>query len=85
MVSLEYLAGFFDADGYVGVVKNNSQNWYNLRCTLTNVDKLTLQKIQSDDGGTIQYNHFKNSNHRNQFVLSWSGKNALSLIKILNP
>jgi len=82
MVSKDYMAGFFDADGYIGVVKGSS-GYYNLKCTITNVDKITLQLMQKEYGGKVSFKHFKNPEHRNQFVLTWSGQDCIDFIKLI--
>jgi len=44
MVSKDYMAGFFDADGYIGVVKGSS-GYYNLKCTgLINTKEVTKKR-----------------------------------------
>lgn len=82
LVSLEYLAGFFDADGYVGVVKGKS-GYYNLRCTITNIDKLTLQKFQSEYGGLLQSKSLSNPKWSHQFTLVWNGEKAKDLLNLI--
>lgn len=86
MISLEYFSGFFDADGYVGVVFHKTQNWYSLRITLTNTNKLALQKIQSEYGGSLQNKgNDGNPNHKEWYHLCWFGKEALILLKLILP
>ena len=84
MISLDYLAGMIDADGYIGCVYNKKQNWYNLRITITNTDLTLLLLIQKEYGGKIQFKDFNNKKHRNQFVLTWSGRNVLDLLDVLH-
>lgn len=85
-MNIEYLAGFFDADGYVGVVYHKTQNWYSLRLTITNTNKLILQKFQMQFGGKIQ----NKCDHRkpefsDYYHLCWSGSEALQLLAIIGP
>lgn len=82
MVSIEYLTGFFDADGYVGIVKGKT-GYYNLRCTLTNIDKLVLQKIQSEYGGLIQSKSLSNPKWSHQYSLVWNGEKAKTILKLM--
>ena len=46
MISDEYLAGFFDGEGYVGVAAWKNGASYVLRCTIANMDLNVLEKIQ---------------------------------------
>ena len=82
MISIEYLAGFFDAEGYVGVVK--LKGGFGLRCTLTNTNELVMQKIQSEFGGKLYSKWLSNPEHNHQKVLTWHGeecKEFLNMIK----
>ena len=85
MFTLEYLAGIFDADGYIGVVKVQHR-YYNLRMTITNNHLLFLRVVQAQFGGRVQDKIAKLSpNHGRQFQLCWNGKEAKEMLFKLMP
>ena len=85
MISLKYIAGLFDADGYVGI-----SNWCNgksfiLKCSVSNTDLNILELIQKDYGGRINVNVIKNKNHSHQFSLNFNGDDTFTFLNLILP
>lgn len=89
MISSEYLAGFFDGDGYIGATFHRTHKipYYGLRMSLTNIDKLFLQSVQVEYGGNLMdKSKFKlKPEHQSQYHLVWYGKEARRMAITLLP
>jgi len=87
MISPEYLAGFFDADGYVGVVKTKKWNYFGLRLVLINTDKFFLQSVQAQYGGSLTRKDYKKSkeHHKIGWHLSFYSNDAKRMSMMLLP
>lgn len=85
-LTLEYLAGFFDGEGYVGVICHRTQGGYfTLRASLVNTNKIILQTIQRDFGGKIGVHDHKDNTHRKRWTLTWHGNDAKTMIRSILP
>lgn len=85
-ISAEYLAGLFDGEGYVGVINHRTQgSYYTLRATITNTEKISLQIIQSQFGGSLLVHEHHDEIHRDRWVLVWYGEKAKDLFRIMLP
>lgn len=68
MVSIEYIAGFLDGEGYIQINKARDKSHrgprYFMHVSMCNVNRDVLDEIQKVTGGTVRYynNHFKRSN-----------------------
>lgn len=86
MLSLEYIAGYFDGEGYVGITKESSpyRPGYKVEISLTNTYLPMLQEIQEQLGGRIA-SWKPRTGHRMGFSLRWTGSKARSVLSILLP
>lgn len=78
-ISNSYIAGFFDAEGYVGIDKNN----YILRVGISNTDYLILYMLNKFFGGGLRYLKKKKDIHRNIWQWYIVGNPALEFLKII--
>lgn len=68
MVSLEYIAGFFDGEGYIQIAKAKDKSHrgprYFLHTSICNTYKTVLDECQTVTGGVVRYykNSFSRSN-----------------------
>jgi transposase len=53
-IPVEYAAGFFDGEGYVGVVRYQRNGAMCLRCTVTNNNRPVLEMFRTTFGGSIR-------------------------------
>lgn len=83
-----YVAGFFDADGYVGVVHpqtgaNAGAFW--LRATITNNHTGILQEFQEKLGGRIYAKDNKREQWLHQYNLAWQGAQVKDFLSVILP
>jgi hypothetical protein len=85
-ITLQWLAGFFDGEGCVGLHKGSpSRNTnYHPRVTITNIDLPTLKAIQAQYGGSI-HEATKKESVRPCWMLVWSTQKALSFLRLISP
>jgi len=87
-LTLQWLAGFFDGEGYVGMAGGcgASKGLYP-RITITNTYLPVLKAIQAQFGGSIYIcrKTDKDKGIRQCYTLSWSCKKAITLLKELVP
>lgn len=57
-VSLDYLAGFFDGEGTVGVYR--LQTGFRLRCSVANTERVAVDVFHERYGGKIRSRHYRN-------------------------
>ena len=83
-LSLEYLAGFFDGEGSISILKRSKDKKWNvshfLRISIGQKDGETLDRIKEDFGGNV-YLVSRDNSH----VWAISDYKAYEFIKILNP
>ena len=85
MISIEYLAGFFDGEGYVGVAKHRSGN-YILQMSISNTELLLLQSIQAEYGGKIHLSPERRSQIRKPaYHIHWWGIGVKNMATLLLP
>lgn len=84
MISAEYLAGFFDGEGYVGII-SSGRNYYKLHLAISNTNEFILQYIKAEYGGRFHRVTRTIPNHKPVYQLVWSGENAKDLIRIILP
>lgn len=91
-MNIEYITGFFDADGSISMSKDNKDNKYKiLKIDFTNTDKNVLVEIQNFLLKTYNLKLFistkpaRNKNHSISYTLSVRGnQKCLQLCKLLN-
>ena len=68
MLSLEWLAGFFDADGCVTICKTKRGSTFRhvLRVEITNCYKPVIGKIQANFPGTVTINRLSDRKRKNK-------------------
>ena len=81
-----YISGFFDADGYISMLKPNKNKNKTLYVGFTNVELDILNEIKSfiefelGVKGTITKKTSNNENHSDSFELKYVYNNALKVI-----
>jgi Xaa-Pro aminopeptidase len=85
-----YTAGFFDADGTVGIYKSYKKGfktpYYRMRVALINTNKETLEQIRAFYGiGSFQIVKHEKEIHKWRHHLIISGREALNFIKAIYP
>jgi len=85
MISERYLAGFFDADGYVGVRSWQNGRSYMLGCSITNISTSLLEKIQGDFGGKIHTKSNTDQKHSHEFHIMWNSTYCQDFLQKLYP
>lgn len=82
--SLEYLAGFFDGEGYIGVVHESTNKRYGLRACVYNNVPLGPTMFAERFGGKIQQRK-----QRGRLIESWywlvQGRNAKKFLREIRP
>ena len=84
----QYIAGFFDGEGYVRIGKNiGKYENYQLEMGLVNTDLDILKKIQSYFGcGKFNIiDNKRNKSHKVAYILRFHSWNALKVLKIIEP
>jgi hypothetical protein len=84
MISIEYLAGFFDGEGHIGVI-TTTKDCYKLHMTLTNTNELILQSIKAEYGGRLYRIKRNKLRCKDSFSLVWSGTEAKEIIRLIIP
>jgi LAGLIDADG DNA endonuclease family protein len=83
-----YAAGFFDADGYVGVIQYQTgvnATYYALRCTITNNNLEILEHFRTKFGGSIHSKDNKLDVWLHQYNLMWNAQNCKDFISQILP
>lgn len=85
-ITLQWLAGFFDGEGCIGLHKGGSRSTanYHPRATITNTDLPTLKAIQVQYGGTI-HEATKKGSTKPCWILAWSNQKALAFLRLISP
>lgn len=87
MISRDYLAGFIDGEGCIGIYRHNKKNrkhgtWVG-RITLVNTDLEILLKIKEEFGGFVQQKR-KTCGWKQSYSLTFEGSALDALIDILS-
>jgi hypothetical protein len=87
MISAEWLSGFFDGEGYIGVgFHKNNNGWYQLILSIINTDRFILETIKKDFGGLLHtIGRPYNPKWKICYRLTWHGKEAQGVAKKLLP
>lgn len=75
MISAQYIAGFFDADGSVGIYKRGKNSWQ-LNIAIANSGYHGLEictLLQKQFGGCLSFTSAKKRTHRNAFWWKLNG------------
>lgn len=89
-VTPQYLAGFFDADGHIGIYKRGEKRrtrkdgsvavysaGHGINFTIVNVNKEVLDTIQNTIGGTIATRNKANPKHSTTHILTITNRQSI--------
>lgn len=88
MVSVEYLAGFTDGEGYLAlgrIPRENKSYEYPVRMVVYNTNGELLEEIKQTWGGTLSYSPRREEGWRPQYALIWTNEAAARLIAKIAP
>lgn len=77
MIDLQYLAGFFDADGCVGIYSRGPDKGYQVNVAIANSGKhgrIICDKLVERYGGCVTTQKAKKSTHRDTFWFRLNGR-----------
>jgi len=77
VISLDYLAGFIDAEGSFMITKSrgaSEASLYRARLTLTNTDRAILAEVQRTLGGNLVNNRRPHPGWKQGYQLVWTGR-----------
>jgi hypothetical protein len=85
MISWEYIAGFFDGEGFIQIsVRGRNRQTY-LKIGFSNNDEDVLKEIQEVTGGKIWQNRRKNPRHKPSYLLNVIGLQARAVLLNMLP
>lgn len=82
MLSKEYIAGFFDGEGHLGITISGKNKQCTLRLSFTNTNREVLEMIRLQYGGVIYTNRY-HSSYRSDWKIAYSLRLSSSQIKLL--
>lgn len=87
MVSVEYLAGFVDGEGYLalGRIARARSVEYPLRLVVYNTNADVIESIRTVWGGTISHSASRKPGWKDQYALIWTNAAAANLIERVAP
>jgi hypothetical protein len=88
MVPVEYLAGFVDGEGYVGLARIRRRNRspeYCLRVSIYNTDLAVLREIQRSAGGSMSAVGQRRPAWKTSYALIWTNAAAAEVIRKMSP
>ena len=80
---LAYIAGFFDGEGYIGVIEYH--NTHKLLVTVTNTDDSIPNLLKDFFGGTIHVYWDGNPKHRTRYTWRLDSKKAVVFLSAIQP
>ena len=88
MVSLEYIAGFFDGEGYIAIQKaserSHSGSEYWLIASMVNTHEGVLNEIQKVTGGRVIFHKGQNG-CKHHYRLTLYSTRAHAFLKLIHP
>jgi len=78
-INPDYLAGFIDGEGHIGIYKTKKWHWVRVGLTNTNLNAMSI--IQSNFGGSLKIHERKMKNRKITYSLAWNGFEAQELLK----
>jgi len=81
----EYVAGFFDGEGSVGVGSWRFGKSYTLFCHIVNTDFRIINEIHNHFGGIIHVESDGIRNHRDKLVIRWNSIKCIEFLKKIYP
>ncbi|MFQ5552939.1 MAG: hypothetical protein ACE5EW_04390 [Thermoplasmata archaeon] len=87
MFSLDYLAGFIDGEGSLSLARiprRGRSTEYCVRLSIANTNKRILLEVQSEFGGTLARNPWKNPRWKPSYALIWTNAAAVELLRMIS-
>ena len=89
MLDIQYVAGLFDGEGCISLVKQRRTNSplpsYTMRVVISMTHKPIIKLLQAQFGGNYHERKGANSKTRNSFSLMWANQQAGTILQILIP
>ena len=88
MVPVEYLAGFVDGEGYLGLARirrRHRSTEYCLRLSIYNTDRMILEEIKRTTGGTMSVVGQRRPSWKPSYALIWTNAAAAQVIRKIKP
>ena len=88
MVPVEYLAGFVDGEGYLGLARIRRRQRspeYCIRLSIYNTNRMILEEIQRTTGGTMSVVGQRRADWKASYALIWTNAAAAKVIRKINP
>lgn len=80
-----YAAGYFDGEGSVAVYKNGTGRSFNNLLTITNTDRVPLDRLCARFGGTVRQRTWSTTNRRSSFQWDITGAAAEEFARAILP
>lgn len=84
MVSYEYIAGFFDGEGYVAFTKRHKTNKIELVVSMANTHRQVMDEIQKVAGSIVTF-HKGYHGFMPHYRLTFCGRKALEFLIAIQP
>lgn len=82
MISIEYLAGFMDGEGWIGLIKHHQKNCYHVEVSVCNTNKQIIEMIHESFGGKYsKYIYKKRLQNKTIYKVTWWGYGAQEFLK----
>src|SRR5216684_8752706 len=88
MLSLEYIAGYVDGEGSIGVysgTNKSGRNGYHLTVSVANTFPCAVAELKSRFGGSIRQKPSPQTAHRTQYLWQVTGDNARAFLAAIIP
>ena len=88
MIPVQYLAGFVDGEGYLGLARirrDHRSPEYCLRLSVYNTNRRILEDIQRTTGGTMSVIDQRQAGWKVSYALIWTNAAAARLIRKIKP
>jgi hypothetical protein len=89
MLDVRYVAGLFDGEGCISLVKQRRLNSplpsYTIRVVIAMTHKPIILLLQDQFGGHVSQRKGQKEGHRNAFTLMWANRQAGTILQILIP
>lgn len=89
ILTIEYVSGFFDADGSISLIRVHSNEQKSVQVTFCNNERAILERIREflkdsfDVKGAISTKRAKVSTHRSNYELKYTRNHGVTLIREL--
>lgn len=80
-----YLAGFFDGEGCISLIRIGKTKYFQIVATITNTDLSILEKIKERFGGDIHMGKKIKPNHKDRYAWRVSSKSAYNFLLEIYP